>query len=278
MIIHGMKGLGDNIYSRAFVKALPKPIWLQTPFPELFEDIEGVFCCKPYTPLRTQSKNIARYDKWYKEPVGNARLIQYSKEGIINGLKRTFGVSFDDFDLPWFGDVDCSMRYAVIRPVTVRSEWRAESRNPDPKYVAECADILSQQGYYVVSVADLEDNKEWALEPLPYADVQYHKGELDIKQLLALIQNASVVVGGVGWIVPATIASKVPAWIINGGNGGYNSKNAITDPCMDLSKIHFVEPDNFCKCFQSQHHCNKHISNHANQFTEWLRRLPSLDA
>lgn len=276
MIIHGMKGLGDNIYQRAFIKALPKPIWLQTPWAELYEDIEGVFCCKPHTTLRTQAKNISKYTKWYKEPVGHARLIQYSKEGIINGLQRTFGVIPDTFDLPFFGGVSCGRRYAVIRPATVRTEWLAETRNPDPQYIAEAAQILHEAGYYVVSVSDLEDGKEWALNPMPFADVQYHKGELDIKQLLALIQNASVVVGGVGWIVPASIAANVPAWIINGGNGGYNRKDAITDSRMDLSKIHFAEPDNFCKCFKPQHNCNKHISHHADKFTEWLGRLPSL--
>ena len=136
--------------------------------------------------------------------------------------------------------------------------------------------FIADNGYYVVSVADLEDGKEWALEPLPYADMQYHKGELDVKQLLALVQNASIIVGGVGWIVPAAIAAKVPAWIINGGNGGFNSKSAITDECMDLSKITFIEPDNFCKCFKPQHHCNKFISHHADKFTEWLRRSSDL--
>jgi len=278
MIYHGMKGLGDNIYQRAFVKALPKPLYLQTPWPELYEDLEGVICTKPRTTLRTQLKNIERYKNWKIEPYGNARLVQYSKENIIAGLTHSFGTKPADFDLPSFGSVETSKKYAVVRPVTHRLEWMAQTRSPKPEYVAEAAQILRERGFCVVSVADLEKGEEWAEEPLPPADVRYHKGELSVKQLLALIQNASVVVGGVGWIVPAAIAYQTPAWIINGGNGGLNSKENITDPQMNLSKIEFAEPDMFCKCTRPIHHCNKTISNHADKFTEWLGRLPDLVA
>lgn len=278
MIYHGMKGLGDNIYQRAFVKALPKPLYLQTPWPELYEDLDGVICTRPRTTLRTQLKNIEKYENWKTEPHGNARLIQYSKENIIKGLTHSFGVEPVEFDLPDFGKVESTKPYAVVRPVTHRAEWMAQTRSPKPEYVAEAAQILRERGFCVVSVADLEDGKEWAEKPLPPADVTYHKGELNVKQLLALIQNASVVVGGVGWIVPAAIAYQTPAWIINGGNGGYNRKENITDPRMNLSKINFAEPDIFCKCTRPIHHCNKEISNHADKFTRWLRRLSDLVA
>lgn len=277
-IIHGMKGLGDNIYQRAFVKALPKPFYLQTPWAELYEDIDGVYCTKPNTTLRTQLKNIRQYNQWHIEPNGVAVNIQYGREGLIRGMQHCFGVAPAEFDLPDFGYVESKVKYAVVRPVTHRTEWMAQSRSPKPEYVAEAAKILRERGFLVVSVADLEDGKEWAETPLPEADVQYHKGELNVRQLLALIQNASVVVGGVGWIVPATIAAKVPAWIINGGNGGFNAPDKITDPRMDLSKIQFAIPDHFCKCFQHQHNCRKTISNHADKFTDWLRGFPDLVA
>lgn len=277
-IYHGMKGLGDNIYQRAFVKALPKPFYLQTPWAELYEDIDGVYCTRPNTTLRTQVKNIKRYEHYHVEPVGAAIGIQYGRDGIIRGMRHCFGVEPAELDLPDFGHVESSVKFAVVRPVTHRKEWLAQSRSPDPKYVAEAADILRDSGYLVVSVADLAEGEEWAESPLPYADVQYHKGELNVRQLLALIQNASAVVGGVGWIVPAAIAAKTPAWIINGGQGGYNSQEKITDPRMDLSRITFARPDNFCHCFQSNHNCRKTISNHADKFTDWIRRLPDLVA
>jgi hypothetical protein len=228
--------------------------------------------------LRTQLKNIEKYQGWKTEPNGNARLVQYAKENIIVGLTHSFGTTPAEFDLPNFGSVETSKKYAVVRPVTHRSEWVAQSRSPKPEYVAEAAKILRERGFLVVSVADLEDGKEWAELPLPEADVQYHKGELNVRQLLALIQNASVVVGGVGWIVPAAIAAKVPAWIVCGGQGGFNSPESITDPKMDLSKIHFALPDSYCRCFQSQHNCKKTISDHADKFTDWIRGFPDLVA
>jgi hypothetical protein len=277
-IIHGMKGLGDNIYQRAFIKAMPKPLYLQTPWAELYEDIEGVYCTKPHTRLRTQAKNIEKYNQWHIEPKGCAIGIQYGRDGIINGMRNCFGVNRAELDLPDFGHVKSGIKYAVVRPVTHRTEWMAQSRSPKPEYVAEAAKILRERGFLVVSVADLEDDKEWAELPLPEADVQYHKGELDVRQLLALIKNASVVVGGVGWIVPAAIAAKVPAWIVCGGQGGFNAPEMITDPEMNLSKIHFAIPDLYCRCFQSTHKCRKTISNHADKFTDWLRGFPDLVA
>lgn len=277
-IIHGMKGLGDNIYQRAFIKAMPKPLYLQTPWAELYEDIEGVYCTKPHTRLRTQAKNIKKYKHYHVEPMGAAIGIQYGRNGIMHGMKHCFGVDRQELDLPDFGYVESSVKYAVVRPVTHRTEWMAQSRSPKPEYVAEAAKILRERGFLVVSVADLEDDKEWAELPLPEADVQYHKGELDVRQLLALIQNASVVVGGVGWIVPAAIAAKVPAWIVCGGQGGFNAPDRITDLQMDLSKIHFAIPDLYCRCFQSTHKCRKTISNHADKFTDWIRGFPDLVA
>ncbi len=39
MLIKGMMGLGDNIYSRAFVKNYPGA-YLETPWPELYRDLD----------------------------------------------------------------------------------------------------------------------------------------------------------------------------------------------------------------------------------------------
>lgn len=270
MIIKGMMGLGDNIYQRAFVKKLTKPVFIQTPWAEIYQDLPYVYPVKPYTTLRTQAKNIRNVQKWYPQPPGRETQISYGKHGIIEGMSRCFGVSPDEMDLPNFGKVQTDMRYAVIRPVTVRTEWRADSRNPLPEYVNEAAKILRQRSYKVVSVADLQDNLEWIVGEEPEADVKYHRGELSVTQLLSLIKYADVVVGGVGWIVPAAIATKTRAWIINGGCGGYNAKDKITHPSLDLSKIKFIEPDRFCRCFEHNHRCDKHISNHANQFAKWL--------
>jgi hypothetical protein len=179
-------------------------------------------------------------------------------------------------DLPDFGPSPIAGAYVVVRPVTVRAEWRADTRNPLPDYIAKAAAELQRRGYQVISVADLEEGAEWALDPLPPADVQYHRGELPVEQLLALVQGAAAVIGGIGWLLPAAIAAKVPAWIVCGGQGGYNAPELITSPGMDLSRIEFVVPDRFCRCIQKQHSCDKRISNYDQRLAAWADRLPAV--
>lgn len=270
MLINCHRGLGDSIYSRAFVKNLPKPVYLDTPWPEIYASIPGVHFVKPSTPLRTQSKNIARHTQWETAPRGlPQRHPRYGTTGIIRGLTESFGVTPGEFDLPLLPASPVEGRYVVVRPATVRSEWRADTRNPDPNYIAIASLYVKQLGYQVISVADLQDGQEWALEPLPYADVRYHKGELPVEQLLALIKGAAAVIGGIGWIVPACLAAKAPAWIICGGQGGYNAPELI---CPPDSTITFAVPDNFCRCTQKQHNCDKRISDYGPKFTAWADR------
>ena len=285
--IRGMQGLGDNIYQRAFIKSLVKqtPVVLETPWPELYTDLPNLSMIKPHTRLRTQAKNAAAADKslWSKPHYGNSIQISYSSNGIMRCMREKFNIDSSTFDLP---DFEFPMRrlkginsakYAVIRPATVRKEWMAASRNPKPEYLAECAQILLDNGFDVISVADLEDGAEWALDPLPPATIRLHKGELSIKELLGLVQHSKMVVGGIGWLTPAAIAYKVPAWFVFGGFGAYNAPENLFDAGrMDLSKVGYALPDNFCHCRDGQHNCKKEIKDHAKKFTEWLGRFPDL--
>lgn len=273
MIIHGMRGLGDAVYSRAFIKQLPGEIYYDTPWPELVADIPGVHFLKPQTTLRTQAKNIARQAVWTMPPTRQpTRQIRYGTEGIINGMIGSFGVMPGEFDLPPLPPSPESGPYVVVRPATVRSEWRADTRNPDPEYIMLAAWEARLRGYRVISVADLEEGKEWALTPLPFWDKCYHHGELPVEQLLALVKGAAAVIGGIGWLVPAALAAKVPAWIICGGQGGFNSPKQI---CPDGSTITFAVPDNFCRCKLKQHNCDKRISNYGAKLADWAgRHLP----
>lgn len=273
MLINCHRGLGDSIYSRAFVKNLPRPVYLDTPWPEIYAGIPGVHFVKPQTNLRTQAKNILRHAEWEVAPGGlPQRHPRYGAEGIIQGLTQTFGVMPGEFDLPPLPPSPETGKYVVVRPVTVRSEWRADTRNPDPEYIAWAAAEAMRRGYRVISVADLVDGQEWGVDPMPPADVRYHKGELPVEQLLALVKGAAAVIGGIGWIVPACLAAKVPAWIICGGQGGFNAPELI---CPAGSTITFAVPDNFCRCRLKSHNCDKRISDYDSKLTEWAgRHLP----
>ena len=276
----GMQGLGDNVYQRAFIKSLVKstPVILETPWPEIYEDLPNLRLVRPNTRLRTQAKNAENADKsvWGAPYYGQSIQISYGDNGIMRGMRDKFKVDSASFDLPSFAS-PIKGKYAVIRPATVRKEWMAASRNPKPEYLAECAQILLDRGFKVISVADLQDGEEWALEPLPKATETYHKGEFSIKELLGLIQHAEIVVGGVGWLTPASIAYKVPSWVILGGFGAYNAPENLFDAGrMDLSKLGYAMPDDFCRCRDGKHNCKKDITNHAQKFTEWLGRFPNL--
>ena len=262
MIIAGMNGLGDGLFQRAFVKNLRAPVYLQTPWPELYSDIPGVHFVRSATRLRTQQKNLARQAAtvWERQPSGAVRQISYGKEGIMNGMRGAFGVEPAELDLPPLPPSPVDGDYVVVRPVTIRAEWVAESRNPLPEYVARAAAVAKDAGLTVVSVADLVPGVEWALDPLPVADIQYHAGELDVLNLLSLVANARAVIGGIGWIVPAVLAARVPAFIVCGGNGGFNAPALIAGPPLDSSRVHFAIPDRFCRCTVARHNCDKRIS------------------
>lgn len=274
MIVRGMRGLGDNIYQRAFVKPLQDrcTVYLDTPWPQLYSDLPNVRFIHPVTQLRTQRKNLERFTSWSQAPRHTQELrIAYGSEGILRGMRGCFRVPHGEFDLPDFGPPRFAQPYVVVRPVTIRKEWVAETRNPLPEYVAQAAAHAAALGYRVVSVADLADGHEWALG-LPPAHDRFHAGELGVEQLLALIQGAAAVIGPIGWIVPAAIAANVPAWVICGGQGGFNSPANI---CSQGTRVSFAVPDNFCKCKLKQHDCDKRISNHENQFAQWaVRHLP----
>ncbi len=269
-----MMGLGDGIFQRAFVKSYPGA-YLETPWPELYSDLD-VKCVRPDTQLRTQAKNIGRHSQWHAPASGGMLRIAYHREPIVQGMRKCFRVNPKEFDLPDFGSPPVEGRYVMVRPATVRAEWRADTRNPLPEYIASASAEIRRRGWKVVSVADLEEGKEWALGELPPADMRFHRGELRVTQLLSLLQHADAVIGGIGWIVPAAIAAKVPAWIICGGQGGFNSPEHITDPVMDLSRIAFAVPDNFCRCTLKQHTCDKRIADHDARFAAWADRLPAL--
>ena len=283
LFIDGMKGLGDNIYQRPFIKVLAQEwdVHIATPWPELYEDLPVKFVHQA-TRLRTQAKNLARQQRqWHGRPIGKTIRpgyggVELQKGGILEAMQAKFGVLPAEMDLPAYQNViEATKPICLVRPATVRREWKATARNPLPEYIAQAVERV-RRDFYVVSVADLSGAEEIALQPLPYADLQLHSGELDVKQLLGLIQAAELVIGGVGWIVPACIAAKTPLFCILGGNGAYNSPEAVTDKRMDIRRVGFAVPDSYCRCRDMQHNCNKTISNLDEQLEAFLGHLRTI--
>ena len=292
VLIKGMKGLGDNIFQRPFIRALAareEVVYLETPWPELYADLPNVLPVKTQTPLRTQAKNErAAAVTWHRPPGFNcSRSISYgTRELAVGSISQAMErcVPLDGapyvFDLPEdlgpVPPIDTRGRpLAIIRPVTERKEWLNRARNPDPRYISDAAARLSAT-HFVLVVADLADGEEWLVGDLPFCDLALVRGELSTMALLALLRTADVVVGGVGWIVPASIALGVPAWIVLGGNGGHNAPEVITDPRQDLSVLGFAVPDPYCRCADKSHHCAKTIPDHMAAF-ETFAELQGID-
>lgn len=286
-IIRGMRGLGDNINQRAFIKELGFPVLLDTPWPELYEDLPGVSFLECYTPLRTQIKNIARQPVGRflsMDPTGYVELnVQYGSidlrtMSILQKLSNLFGkIKPKDFDLPAFefpSQIVTDKPIAVIRPATIRKEWPAASRNPDPKYLYQASVKLREAGFFIVSICDLEEGKEWLLGEAPVADIQFHKGELNVRELLGLVRGSSVVVGGHGWLTHAALSYKKPMFIIAGGFGGDNAPHKVADPLfLDTSYLTWAIPDNYCLCSIMAHECVKEISNFEEKVTKWIQTI-----
>jgi len=274
MNLSGMHGLGDTIYIRS---VLPKEtaISLETPWPELFSDMPNVSVVKKNSKLRTQSQNEKNSAvRWSEKAGGTYQQIHYLPGvNIIDGIEKSSSLQFQGMTLPDFGSRPIKQKYAVIRPNTLRKEWPTKSRNCETKYINHCVNVLNGLGYETVSIAFVDGRNEVFDGEEPNASINFNYGDLSISEVLRYTQHADIVIGSVGWIVPAAIAQKRKAFIINGGAGFSNSKNIITHKKMDLSGIHFEEPDNFCLCKGHNHECKKWISGFEERFREWLTGL-----
>ncbi|MBC7201931.1 MAG: hypothetical protein H5U29_00210 [Pusillimonas sp.] len=282
MVVNGMLGLGDNLYQRAFVQRIPATVYLHTPWPQLYADLPNVRPVQMETRLRTQSKNLQRCQVRWHEPPRHAPIIRVAYGGadmrtgsIPRAMARRFGVAQPAFNLPPVGDspIKADRPVAIVRPVTARREWLNTARNPRPEYIAQAATELRRRGYFVVSLADLQDGEEWIEGEAPEADLVLHKGELDVMQLLSAVKHAALVVGGVGWIVPACISAGTPLYCVMGGQLGHNApERLVDDKLMDASMVGWAWPDAPCGCTSKTHNCNKVIDGFHDRFCAWLDR------
>ncbi len=107
---------------------------------------------------------------------------------------------------------------------------------------------------------------------------EFLAGELDITRLMALFQAASMVVGGVGFALPAAIAAGAPCVMIAGGQGAYNDPRVVTSPGMDTSRLRWLMPDAYCRCTDRLHDCPKEITDFRERFLSAVADLEDVRA
>ncbi len=292
--VKGMHGIGDNINQRMFIDALSRAgyrVELQTPLPQLYADLSGVTFIPAETTLRTQQKNEQRAYRnlpYIARPSPDAQRIRIMHdrqtkeqgESVVRTMTRQFGIAPAPASLPHFRPsplVVTDKPVAVIRPTTVRNEWKTTSRGPLNEYIDMASRMLAARGYHCVSVADLnesdacEKRREWVDGMVPFAHQRFHHGELSLEELLSLTESAAVVVSGDCLLLHAAIAYGTPLLAILGGMGGACRPEIIADPShYDLSKVCFIKPDNFCLCQEMTHNCDKHISGPEDKIAAFL--------
>ena len=285
-------GWGDSIYSRQIIRELSKTkeIYLQTSLPDIYRDLPVKFIPNK-SIYRTQAKHITSDHITYSElppDIPNVKLF-YNEDlqtsTVVSLLLKKAGLPLDtklEWDLPDFKEelsrcnlnIPTDKPLAIVRPATQRKEWHVSTRNPDPHYINWCSFMLMEWGYHVISVADLEKNKEWLVNNQDVcAHQKFYSGEIPMLALFELMKEAKIVVGGSGFIVPASVSAGTNLFLISGGRLGYDGISKIIHPTMNLSKIQWAMPSNPCRCTLNHHDCNKYIPDLDSRFVEFMRQV-----
>ena len=247
LYVRGMHGLGDNVHQRAIIRAWIKrgfDVSLETAWPCIYHDLP-IRCIYKPVALRAQLKNAQRERaKFVPGPsphhTTNAPHISYSRDRIERTPSKTFleamfqsvGLGDEyvnaDMSLPipemWAADADALITgwhttkpILLYRPLVVRPEWRGSGiRNANVDQYAELIAMI-RDCFFVVSIADLEPNREWIVGPRLIADASFHHGELPFDTLAAIMARAALVYTSSGF--PAVLGPAVgtPTISIQGG-------------------------------------------------------------
>lgn len=301
LLVRAHYGLGDNVYEQAFVRAIAEEystVYVQTPFPQLYHGIENVAFVPPKPhQFRTQMEAQREWTDWVKEPVfqetlrmdyylGNTR----QERGVVANFKRFCPVERLDFDLPldmnWMvqaeevleharAELGVDQKMALVKYPTVRREWAAPARAPRVEYLDQCVRELKEAGYYVVSIASLEDNHEWWTERGPVdADLELHHNEGGLWAALGLAWLADRIVTCPSFLVPVGLGFHKPVFGVFGGS--VKPEVLVDGEVKDAGFWGYAAPEPFCACWRTDHQCYKDIPQGVldGNFSAWMDGIP----
>lgn len=283
LLVHGMSGMGDNIHERALVRrwiGKGYAIWLETPWPILFRDLD-VHCVRRPETLRTQARNAEREADRFSTipPPRDARRLRLSYApsdvvrlgGVLPAMARSAGEPMgEDLDFR-FGGLPSAWRAAaldllaagrddadrrpimVYRPLVERREWGGcRNRNPDFDAYRDLYASIRER-FFVVSVADLEPKVEWTVGHPADVDLELHAGELSMEALIGLWSLADLAFASPGFAVLLAQATGTPAVCVF---GGYETTSSFSAGAR-FSPTLALGPHPGCGCFTHHHRCAK---------------------
>ena len=279
VFVNGYWGLGDCIYQRPFVAALarkyPGRLFVSTPYPELYADIDGIRFPPPGTSLRAQGSHIKTLPKetWTKLPDRFVQIpLDYSQtmgsgrncwEYIEQSIPLTGDLVWR-FEPPteWiekgiekFPKISSGGKLCLMKLPTLRSEWHITARNPKPEYFQRFIDRYHKE-FSFVSFSNNAEGKEWFEGDVEGFDARYDHGELDFHTMVGLVACADFCVTPPGFLLALALMLGKPVLLIA---GGYMHPLYLTDPRMGLANYEAIVPIPFCHCLDEKHECNKTI-------------------
>lgn len=291
LYIRGMHGIGDNLHQRAILRILRQRfnVTLETSWASLYHDFiaGGSFRVvnRPIA-LRTQQKNADRERALFGEMpphhhVTHSIRLSYARATIDQTASRTITEALfhaagmpalfpeADFRLPlkaeWEDEAARIMSawptkgrpVMIYRPLCMRPEWAGSGvRNANVEdYRAITAKL--HEKFFIVSVADLEPQREWIVGPEYPADMAFHRGEFVIEILAAIFRRSDLIVTSGGFAAMLGPAVETPTISIL---GGYEPPTWCGDGAK-FSPYLAIAPNPPCQCGSSgcQNHCSKNL-------------------
>lgn len=257
--LNSLSGIGDAIWCRAIVKETIKAsldVLLQTDHPWAFHDMAGM-------------KGFAFYDGREGVYCRGATYLGEDLKGkgvsVFKAMCDRCHVSLGDFSLPvhpdWAAAADeLVARIKPAKPVMVyrpllhnHGRRSVASRNPDhAAYSAIFKSIRSR--YHVISVAT--DGAGENIVHADQADSVFHKGEIAVTTLMALMARAALVYTNAGMALVAGSALGAPVLAVMGGYEGsanYNDTAGVYGPAL------LIDPIEPCYCLADNHACKKAV-------------------
>ena len=280
-------GLGDALYMRPWVlersRREPGGVYVSTAWPEAYHGHEDLVRCVPHSSrLRTQQVNIQRSSwRWHATPKPHHRVaLDYGawalrkNVSVVQGFHDQTGASpaIADFKLPihpsWDAAADEVLealeprlrgrQLALVRPPTLRPEWKCNSRNPRPEYLEQLVETQRDR-FFFVGVGFLQPPHEvldcGRLHSL--LDESFLEGQLAWTTIAALCARVDLVLASPCFLVPLCAAVGARAYFVF---GGHVPPEILFDSRMGLDQIGWCAPTPFCNCQLMHHPCNKEIS------------------